>query len=211
MCFFWGWVVVQRGLPPARERQISPRQMKPESLSAKARTGGAPKLAVASMEKFSHSNCFFCGIWSHIAHLPRERELGSLSKRVVTEGVMKKCPPVNRVSSIFSSALRIVRHTHDKTATGMPLHIKIAPCTMYVCLYCQDSDCPSATDKRVFHNRGKSFCEKGMTTVFSPRAQSEQPTRGNTRLYQEETIGILPPFSASRQYGERSSSVQKDE
>lgn len=54
------------------------------------------------MEKSSHSNS--CEILSRNAHLSREWELSSPFKRVVTEGVVKKCPPVNRISSIFSSA-----------------------------------------------------------------------------------------------------------
>jgi hypothetical protein len=50
-----------------------------------------------------------------------------------------------------------------------------------------------------------------MTVVFCLGAQSEESGQGNARLYPEETIGILPPISASRQHGERSSSLQKDE
>jgi hypothetical protein len=42
-----------------------------------------------------------------------------------------------------------------------------------------------------------------MTVVFCPGAQSEESGQGNARLYPEETIGILPPISASRQHGER--------
>lgn len=69
----------------------------------------------------------------------------------------------------------------------------------------------ASTDKSVFETKGEPFSEKERTAVLGPCAQSNEPGRGNTRLYREETIGILRALSASRQYGERSSSVQKDE
>jgi len=125
---------------------------------------------------------------------------------------MKKCPPVDRVSSIFSSALRKVsHHSHWKSATGMPLQAKIALRTMYVCPYCQDSDRPALWTNVPCKTGADLSVKWGMTAVFCLRAQSEERSRGNTRLYQEETIGILPAISASRQHAERSSSVQKDE
>jgi hypothetical protein len=55
---------------------------------------------------------------------------------------VKKCPHVNRISSIFSSALQTVnQHTQDKSATGMPLQSKIALRTMNICLYRRDLNC----------------------------------------------------------------------
>jgi hypothetical protein len=47
--------------------------------------------------------------------------------------------------------------------------------------------------------------------VFCRRAQTEDFDPGNKRLYREETIGILRAGRASRQHGERSNSVQKDD
>ncbi len=102
-----------------------------------------------SMEKFSHSHS--SGIRSYIALLPHQGELGSPFKRVNRKGVVKKCPQVNLISSIFSSALpRMNQPTPHKGATKMPHQPVITLRPMYVCLYRQGSDNPTLRTKVPF-------------------------------------------------------------
>jgi hypothetical protein len=160
------------------------------------------------MEKFSHF--ISCGIDFSSAHFPFERESSSPFKRVDWKGAVKKCPPVNRISSIFSSALQTVSQlTHHKSATGMPLQSKIALRTMNICLYQQDPDCPRQGTK-VPLKRGANLSGNEGGHLFSARVHKvkNQDEETHDSIERKHSASCWRPHPQSSMAG---SSVQKDE